>query len=78
MSSGRVEASPLELRNRLRRDHAGRDAALRFHSGVGGAPEHIARELNVSTRTLARIFAGRNESVMRTVFMSGSVRPLSY
>lgn len=32
------------------------------------APDRIARELGVSTRTLARIFAMHNETVMHRVF----------
>ena len=31
-------------------------------------PDHIARELHISTRTLSRLFAAHNETVMRRVF----------
>lgn len=41
--------------------------ALKF-GDPGLAPDQIAREMNVSTRTLARAFAANNETVMRRVF----------
>jgi AraC-like DNA-binding protein len=43
-----------------------RTIALRF-AEPDLTPAAVARELGVSSRTLARVFAGRNETVMRRV-----------
>jgi len=63
-------------RNRLTPSPAWRDAMYRdacrviaFRFGDPNlAPDHIARELDISTRSLSRLFAAHNETVMRRVF----------
>jgi AraC-like DNA-binding protein len=46
---------------------AGQMIALRFGE-VNLTPEHIARDLRISTRSLSRIFAAHDQTVMRRVF----------
>jgi len=53
------------------RDAMYRDACrvIEFRFGDSNlAPDHIARELHISTRSLSRLFAAHNETVMRRVF----------